>query len=287
VSYGLPVGHAKLNTRLMAQHELLLLAEDPRELVESVERGCREAARPPAAVSRGAALDAASAVLTAHRRIRPLAAWRMRVARIGAAVLMSLGVGFWVMSTDEVAAFASVLGIHPVKTLKTDRPAVDLLISAPAGTLTTVAARLGRDGLEASIATPAPLAARTMRSLRANGDVPIPTLRHAGLFGWIRTSSRLRHEARALHLHRHFYYLEPHNPSLGELLLARAAGGLPVRGSVSLSTKAELPARPLRPGDVVVVSLNGSSASLRALDRLEALLQSDGLIGLPLLAPAG
>jgi len=287
VSYGLPVGHAKLNTRLMAQHELLLLAEDPRELVESVERGCREAARPPAAVSRGAALDAASAVLTAHRRIRPLAAWRMRVARIGAAVLMSLGVGFWVMSTDEVAAFASVLGIHPVKTLKTDRPAVDLLISAPAGTLTTVAARLGRDGLEASIATPAPLAARTMRSLRANGDVPIPTLRHAGLFGWIRTSSRLRHEARALHLHRHFYYLEPHNPSLGELLLARAAGGLPVRGSVSLSTKAELPARPLRPGDVVVVSLNGSSASLRALDRLEALLQSDGLIGLPLPAPAG
>ena len=30
VSYGLPVGHAKLNTRLMAQHEFLLLAEDPR-----------------------------------------------------------------------------------------------------------------------------------------------------------------------------------------------------------------------------------------------------------------
>ncbi len=38
VSYGLPVGHAKLNTRLMAEHELLTLAGSPAELVEHVER---------------------------------------------------------------------------------------------------------------------------------------------------------------------------------------------------------------------------------------------------------
>jgi UDP-N-acetylglucosamine:LPS N-acetylglucosamine transferase len=287
VSYGLPVGHAKLNTRLMAKHEFLLLAEDSRELVAHVERGCRERAPRPATASRGAVLDAASAVLAAHRRISPLAAWRMRVVGVGVAVLMSLGAGFWVMSTDEVAAFASVLGIHPVKALKTDRPAVALLVRAPAGALATVARRLGRDGLEASIATTTPLAAPTMLTLRANGDVPIPTLRHVGLFGWIRTSSQLRHEARALHLHHHFYYLEPHDPSLGELLLARAAGGLPVHGSVSLTTRAELPARPLRAGDVIVVSLSGSPASLQTLDRLASALQSDGLIGLPLSALAG
>jgi hypothetical protein len=203
---------------------------------------------------------------------------------VSVAVLLSLGVGFWVMATDEVAAFASVLGIHPVKTLKTDRPAVALLVRVPTGSLAVVARRLGHDGLEASIATTAPLTTQTMRTLKANGDVPIPTLRHLGLFGWIRTSSQLRHEARALHLRRHFYYLEPHNPSLGELLLARAAGGLPVHGSVSLSTGATLPPRPLRAGDVIVVSLTGSAASLRALDRLASVLQSDGLIGLPLSA---
>lgn len=284
VSYGLPVGHAKLNTRLMAQHEFVLLAEDPRELVEHVERGCRERARRSATCSREAVLDAASAVLAAHRRISPLPAWRMRVAAVGAAALMSLGVGVWVMSTDEVAALAAVVGIHPVKTVKTDRPAVALLVQAPAGELALVARRLEHDGLQASLATSAPLTRGTLRTLASDGDVPIPTIRHAGLFGWLRTSSQLRHEARALHLRHHFYYLEPSNPSLGQLLLARAAGGLPVHGSVSLGTKAETPPRPLRAGDVVVVSLGGSRSSLRELDRLASRLQSGGLIALPLSA---
>jgi UDP-N-acetylglucosamine:LPS N-acetylglucosamine transferase len=284
VAYGLPVGHAKLNTRLMAEHEFVLLAEHPRELVEHVERGFSETLRRPSSAARGAAIDAASAVLSAHRRISPIATWRTRLVAVSAAVVMSLGAGFWVMSTDEVAALAAVVGIHPVKTIKTDRPAVALLVQAPGSELAVVATRLEHDGLEASIATTAPLAAHTMRVLAAGGDVPIPTIRHAGLFGWIRTSSQLRHEARALHLHHHFYYLEPHDPSLGQLLLARAAGGLPVHGSVSLDTKGELPARPLRAGDVVVVTLNGSPASFRALDRLASALQSAGLIGLPLSA---
>jgi processive 1,2-diacylglycerol beta-glucosyltransferase len=284
VAYGLPVGHAKLNTRLMAQHEFVLLAEDPGELVEHVERGCAERARRSATSARGAVLDAASAVLAAHRRISPLPAWRIRVATVGAAVLMSLGVGVWVMSTDEVAALAAVVGIHPVRTVKTDRPAVALLVQAPAGELAIVARRLAHDGLQASLATSAPLTRSTLRTLASEGDVPIPTIRHAGLFGWLRTSSQLRHEARALHLRHHFYYLEPSNPSLGQLLLARAAGGLPVHGSVSLDTQAATPPRPLRAGDVVVVSLGGSRTSLRELDRLASTLQSGGLIALPLSA---
>ena len=86
---------------------------------------------------------------------------------VGVAVLMSLGAGFWVMSTDEVAAFASVLGIHPVKALKTDRPAVALLVRAPAGALATVARRLGHDGLEASIATTTPTPSAVERRSRS------------------------------------------------------------------------------------------------------------------------
>ena len=107
---------------------------------------------------------------------------------------MSLGVGVWVMSTDEVAALAAVVGIHPVKTVKTDRPAVALLVQAPAGELALVARRLEHDGLQASLATSAPLTRGTLRTLASDGDVPIPTIRHAGLFGWLRTSSQLRHE---------------------------------------------------------------------------------------------
>ena len=283
VSYGLPVGHAKLNTRLMAKHEFLLLAEDPRELVGHVERGCAGPTQ-RRAVSAGAVLDAASAVLSAHRRVSPVAAWRLRVVSIGAAVLMSLGVGAWVMSTDEVAALAAVVGIHPVKTMKTDRPAVALIVHAPVADAAKVARRLGHDGLEASIATTVALTAPAMRALSSYGDVPIPTIGHAGLFGWMRTSSTLRREARALHLHHRFYYLEPHDPSLGQLLLARTAGGLPVRGFLTLGADSRLPRRHLLAGAVIVVSLSGSAQSLRALDRLATALQSDGLIGLPLSA---
>jgi processive 1,2-diacylglycerol beta-glucosyltransferase len=285
VSYGLPIGHAKLNTRLMAEHEFLLVAEDSSELVEHVERRCVGPQSRPA-LSRGAALDASSAVLSAQRRVNPPPAWRMRVVSIGSAVLMSLGVGVWVMSTDEVAALAAVIGIHPVKTVKTDRPAVAVIVDAPAGAVAAVARRLGHDRLEASIAITAGLARPAMRTLTNYGDVPIPAIGHSGLFGWVRTSSQLHREARALHLHHRFFYLEPRNPTLGQLLLARTAGGLPVHGSVSFSSGGQLPQRPLRAGDVVVVSLSGSNTSLRAIDRLKAALQAGGLIGLPLSALA-
>jgi processive 1,2-diacylglycerol beta-glucosyltransferase len=285
VSYGLPVGHAKLNTRLMAEHEFLLLAEDPQALVAHVERGCRGDACPPRATACAAALDAASAVLAAHRRISPLARWRMRVVSIGVAAVMSLGAGVWVMSTDEVAALAAVVGIHPVKTVKTDRPAVAVIVDAPAREATTVARRLAHDRLEASIATTVALSRPAMAALSAYGDVPIPTIGHSsGPFGWLRTSSVLRHEAKALHLHHRFYYLEPRDPTLGQLLLARTAGALPVHGSVTLGAHTRLTKRQLRAGAIVVVSLDGSARSLRALDRLSAALQSDGLIGLPLSA---
>jgi hypothetical protein len=85
-----------------------------------------------------------------------------------------------------------------------------------------------------------------------------------------------------LHLHHHFYYLEPRNPTLGQLLLARTAGALPVHGSVALDAHTGLPQRRLRAGDVVVAWVTSSPGSLRALDRLATALQSDGLDGLPL-----
>jgi processive 1,2-diacylglycerol beta-glucosyltransferase len=282
VSYGLPVGHAKLNTRLMAEHEFVLLAEDPLELVAHVERGCGARAPHPPTAAPGAALDAASAVLAAPRRVSPIARWRLRAVSVGAAVLLSLGAGAWVMSTDEVAAVAAVVGIHPVKTLKTDQPAVAVIVDVPAGDTATVARRLARDGIEASIASTSVPGRRVLQTLRHDGDGPIPTIGHSSLFGWIRTPTVLRREARALHLHHRFYYLEPHNPSLGELLLARTAGAMPVHGSVALDAHTRLPQRPLRAGDVVVVSVSLSAGSLRALDRLASALQSDGLVGLPL-----
>jgi UDP-N-acetylglucosamine:LPS N-acetylglucosamine transferase len=283
VSYGLSIGHAKLNTRKMAEHEFVLLAEDPVELVERVEHGLgRRATRQPAAAAAEAVLDAASAVLAAPRRVSQIARWRLRVVSVAVAALLSLTAGAWMMSTDEVAALAAVVGIHPVKSLKTIYPAVGVIVYAPGGEVATVAARLHSEGLQGSVATTVAPQAAVRRTLRAAGDEAIPTLARSGLFAWLRTPAQLRHEARALHLRRHFYYLEPPSPSLGELLLARTAGGLPVRGAVVLGAHTTLPKQPLREGDIVVISLSSTRATLAAIDRLAHVLHGDGLIGLPL-----
>ena len=282
VSYGLAVGHAKLNTRMMAEHEYLLLAEDAIELVERVERGCASRPSRPYAAAREAVLDAASAVLSAPMRVSQIARWRLRAVSVGVAALLSLSAGAWMMSTDEVAAFAAVVGIHPIKTVKTIYPAVGVIVAAPEGQTAALARRLRHDGIQASIASAVVPGTAVRRLLRADSDELIPTIARSGLFAWIGTPTQLRHEARALHLHRHYYYLEPQSPSLGELLLARTAGGLAVRGSVTLSEKASTPRRPLHAGDVVVVTFKSASATLGAVDRLAHQLHSDELVGLPL-----
>ena len=280
VSYGLPVGHAKLNTKRMAEHEFLLLADTPAELVEHVERGCATRALRPALPIVGAAIDAASAVLSVSRRVRPIARWRLRMASVGAALTLAAGGGIWVLSTDELDALASVI-VHPVGRVKTTDPAVAVIVSTSSGDVPAVVRRLARDGLEASIATTTAPRRAALALLVSSGDESIPQVdRSHGLLGWIHTSSHLRHEARALHLHRHFFYLEPRNPTFGQLLLGRTAGGTPVRGSVALG--ARTPVAQLRKGDTVVVRVGSSASSLHELDRLARALHSDSLAGLPL-----
>jgi hypothetical protein len=207
----------------------------------------------------------------------------MRAASIGTALLVTLGAGTWVMSTDELDAFASAL-VHQVKTVKTSEPVVFVVVRAPAGDAAAVARRLAADDLAGSIATVTVPGSAALRVINLKGDQSIPTIRRAGLLGWIHTSSILRRDARALHLHHRFYYLEPHGETFGQLLLARTAGGVPVRGSVALGSGTRLSGHDFSKGDVVVVTLSGTGSSYGVLDRLADALASDGLVGLPLSA---
>ena len=187
ISYGLPVGHAKLNTKRMAEHEFVLLADTPAELVEHVERGWATRALRPASPCAGAAIDAASAVLSAPRRVRPIARWRLRMANIGAALTLAAGGGIWVLSTDELDAFASVF-VHPVGRVKTTDPAVAVIVSTSSGDVSAVVRRLARDGLEASIATTTAPSHAMRALLHSSGDESIPQVgRSRGLLGWIHT----------------------------------------------------------------------------------------------------
>jgi UDP-N-acetylglucosamine:LPS N-acetylglucosamine transferase len=312
VSYGLPVGHARINTRAMAELDIVRLANDRAELREHVRasfgasadgtgNGTASANGSPSAngsrspngdsAGRDLARDAAvDVVLAAPRRVRPLPLWRLRTAAIATQAALLFATGAWVMSTDEVTALAAkVLNVHQLSHVQTNQRDVGLIVHAPAGVVEVLATRLAAQGIHVSFADDAgvPTQARVAR-FDSLGDELLPEVPSSALFRWVKTRSTLHSQARALGLHHHYYYLEPRGGlSVGQLVLARTAGATPVKGSLRISATAPLPQRPARAGDVIVVELAGSPASLNGLDRIVAWLAAGGLGVEPLSALTG
>jgi processive 1,2-diacylglycerol beta-glucosyltransferase len=345
VSYGLPVGHARLNTRAMADLGLLRLANDTRELREHVEASFAEhhslsgrAAHPPEGLlavagqntlaapeladstgssSSASSLDgslgsqparrgpeealepaavepgpedalepsAVELVLGARRRVRPIPLWRLRMVAFFTQFLLLLAISTWLMSTDEVTAFAGLfLGVHPLKSVETTQPEIGLVVRAPAGEVPLLARELADAGIRASFADNGADASTTISGLRELHDELVPEMPRSGSpFRWVRTRGTLRSQARALGLHHRFYFLQPQNGlTVGQLVLARTAGATPVAGALRLSAGRPLPQRPMRAGDVLVVSVDGSPSSLPGIERIVSWLRSDGLSVEPL-----
>ncbi len=309
VSYGLPVGHARLNTRAMADLDLLRLANDTRELREHVQASFAESTMAAEAAAVAAIADTATTtttttaatatvagasnaepmpvepaavdlVLKAPRRVRPIPMWRLRTMAISAQLVLLLGIGMWTMSTDEVTALASaVLRVHTLKHIHTSDHSVGVILRAPAQDVAAVATQLANRGIHVSFAdgwgVPAHGVVIKVEHMR---DELMPEAPGNSLLRWMRTRGVLRSQARALGLHKHFYFLQPRGGlSVGQLVLARTAGATPVAGQVQLSATGPLPQRPLRAGDVVVVSVDGSPASVRGVVRLVSWLDAERL----------
>ena len=283
VSYGLPVGHAKLNTRRMAAHELLVLADSTDELVAQVERSGRR--EQPCHSPASTAADAADVVLRAPFRVRPIARWRLRAVSAVTSAVMALGIGVWVMSTDELDAFAAIVS-HQVKTVSTHGldSAFVVVRTQPKATI-AVANRLKRDGLEATFATTVTPSRAVLRRLRYLGDSVVPAVNRGGFLHWIHVPAELRRAAHSLHLSKHFYYLEPADPSVAELLLPHVAGAQGVVGAIQVGPGDPVVSRSLGSGDIVVVRLAGSAGSFKALDDVASRLRHSGLSGVPLPSP--
>jgi processive 1,2-diacylglycerol beta-glucosyltransferase len=290
VSYGLPVGHARVNTRAMAALDLVRLANDTEELREHVRASFTADAACSSAALGGSAGEqdpaAADVVLDAPRRVRPIPRWRLRVVAISTQLVLLLGLGTWMMSTDEVTAVASkILHVHSLAVVKTGQPDVGLIVRVPAGDVPLVAKVLARHDIHVSLAdgggVPSPA---TIAAVRTLGDELLPEMPDSGpLLRWVRSRSVLGAQARALGLHHHFYYLQPRGGlTVGQLVLARTAGATPVSGALRLSATGPLPRRRTRAGDVLVVQLNGSSASVLGLERIVSWLAGDGLAAEPL-----
>jgi processive 1,2-diacylglycerol beta-glucosyltransferase len=293
ISYGLPVGHARVNTRAMAALDLLRLANDTDELREHVRASfaCDEQMQPKTVTGplheRGA--TAVDVVLHAPRRVRPIPRWRLQLVALATQLVLLVGVGAWTMSTDEVTALAvQILHVHPLAQVRTNQPDVGVIVRvdqrAPAGEVTLLAAALAGRGIHVSFTddghVPSP---ETIAKLRSLGDELLPEVPGSAALRWVRTRGMLRSQARALGLSHHFYYLQPRGGlTVGQLVLARTAGATPVSGALRFSATGPLPQRPTRAGDVLVVEVDGSASSVLGLERIVSWLGADGLGAEPL-----
>jgi UDP-N-acetylglucosamine:LPS N-acetylglucosamine transferase len=284
VSYGLPVGHARVNTRAMAALDLLRLANNSRELRQQVQASFASEARSLPAVGDRALTQGSTAVdvvLHAPRRVRPIPRWRLRAVALTTQLALLLGFGMWIMSTDEVSAVAArILHVNPLARVSTDQRDVGVILRTPKRDLLPVATELAAKGIHVSFAddggVPAPA---TIARLHALGDELLPQIPDSGsLLRWIGTPGVLHAQARALDLGHRFYCLQPRGGlTVGQLVLARTAGATPVSGALRLSATGPLPQRPARAGDVLVVTVDGSEASVLGLVRIASWLGSDGL----------
>jgi hypothetical protein len=313
VSYGLPVGHARLNTRAMATLDLLRLANNTDELREHVRASFAEAdptrseqsgegtlqellvsdGRSPRARVRGqsaiglttVATHAAPAeqvvheepaavdlVLGAPRRVRSIPLWRLRLVAVATPFVLLLSVGAWTMSTDEVTALANaLLHVHPLTHVRTNQADVGIIVHAPAGEVTLVAGELAARGIHATFADDGGVPSRaTIARLHALGDELLPEVGPgSSLLRWVRTRGALRSQARALGLRHKFYFLQPSGGlTVGQLLLARTTGAIPVKGALRLNATDALPWHRRRAGDVLVVTVDGSAYSVLGLERI-------------------
>jgi processive 1,2-diacylglycerol beta-glucosyltransferase len=336
VSYGLPVGHARLNTRAMADLGLLRLANNTTELREHVLASFAEA-RPALAIENplaaadahvpaghdeesrhalavGAQLEgglaavdgdlggnigvdaggdasgpavsspdpsAADLVLDAPRRVIPIPLWRLRLVAFVTPLVLFLGMGMWTMSTDEVTVLAAkILHVHPLARVKTDQPDVAMIVHVPAGEEAFVARQLAAHDIHVTFADDGSVPARaTIVDVRAAGDELLPAIPDTGpLLRWVKARGTLRAQAHAFGLRHRFYFLQPRGGlTVGQLVLAHTTGAKPVSGALRLSAGSALPQRPVRAGEVLVVTLAGSPASVAGLERIVSLLGEDGL----------
>ncbi len=295
VSYGLPVGHARLNTRAMADLALLRLANDTGELRQHVQASFAEEASVGSVPALPAPEEehphAVDVVLRAPRRVNPIPLWRLRLAAFCVQLVVLLGVGMWTMSTDEVSAVAAaILHVHTLSQVRTDRPDVGVIVRAPADDIVRVASALAAQGIHASFADGGVHAPATIAALRALGDELLPEIPSgSSLLRWMRTSGTLHAQARALGLHHRFYFVAPRGGrtgglTVGQLVLASSAGATPVSGALRLFARGPLPQRPTRAGDVLVVGADGSGVSVLGVERLVSWLRADGLSAEPLAA---
>jgi hypothetical protein len=173
---------------------------------------------------------------------------------------------------------AEALALPETTALPAAGPTVALIVRGRRSDLLAFADMTRGFGLHASVAAPTTLGPKDLVALHAAGLDPIPEMASGGIVAALGTRRSLRHQAASYGLEGRFYFLAPREGfTITDYLLAREVGGTPLQARHDLPSSRRGVAA-LRPGDVVVETLEGDRSSDRArLLRSIRLLQRSGL----------
>jgi hypothetical protein len=240
-------------------------------LVATVARGRPEPRLSPT--------HAASLVVAATPRIRPLPTWRPIVARTAAAAAAAILAGGWTFQSDDpFPLVARTFDLDPVTHVSTTRQAVALVVRGDPTGVRAAAEELAAHGARASFAFASRPTKGTLALLATDRDQPIPELGPGGRTRWLDTRDRLQDEARALGLRQLRFYLAPAAGfDLGQYVFGLAIDASPIAGAVSVGSAGPAGQLRVRAGDVVVVTLGSPPSAGRAVAAVLASLRARGL----------
>ena len=279
VSYGFGAGHVRINDRAFERFGLARVAHSEDQLTaiigtlvnERHEPDLRFAARP----------SAASHVLRARQRIRPIPVWRLRLGRSAAVVASAILTStFLFASDDSYTLLARALDLPPMTRVTTPEPHVALIVDTPTPNVPDVARELSAQHLHASFALSGSTPAQTISLLTALGDQAIPKIGPGGPVRWIGTTGQLKHSAHELGLPKHFFYAIPGKGfTFGQYLLGHVGGATAVSPTTRFG--AGLHPDEISQGDIVELLADPTHEWQGAVDSLKAQLRAQGLQTVP------
>ncbi len=279
ISYGFGYGHVRASNQALQRFGLAQVVRKQRDLAPALERALEHRPEPDDSFARRP--TTASLILANERYVRPLSAWRVRVARAATAAATVLVLGGWTLTAGMSYSLVSdVAHTTPLTTVATSRPEVGVLVDASGSQVSTLASAIAASGMHVSFALENASAASAL-SVNGYGDEALPRLSDGGVFHWLHTRGELHKLAHELGYQHRFLYASS-GPSLGQWLFAHGAGGRLVAGAVKIDA-ADYSATRLRlhAGEVIELRVTNVDAGLAELHRIWFELQLAHLRGVP------
>jgi processive 1,2-diacylglycerol beta-glucosyltransferase len=282
IAYRPPFGHPTAIASVLAKHGLQRSVNKEEDLAASLGAAFN-GGHPEEAWALGN-VTAARAALEARPRVSPVPTWKVHGVRVAVASLIVFMLAVFALMTDEpYPVFARAFHLRDASIQTTGSTSVGLVIEADQTLVPAIVRELAAHGDRASFAYDNRWRGDAIQTVSDSGDQILPSLGQGSLLSWIRTRSTLAKEASNLGTRSPEAYVAADDGfSLGEYLLARTRGALPLPAAVRLNSNKLRADFSVRGGDVVVVRLDsGAAPSLSFLKKVLDRLAAKGLTGLP------